>query len=93
MAIKTVFSAYITELQQLPTIFSRTNGWSSKQDHSCWEKHGSYLSFSENELITFNFLVINAEGLSKIQKEEVIQIFQSSGLVKTTTLIAPHPAS
>jgi len=93
MTIKTVFSGNVTELEQLPDVFSRFNEWSVKQDRNGWTRSGSFLSFSKDQQITFNSFVVNDSGLSTVQKDEVIQIFQTSGLHIITTATNPHPAT
>jgi len=90
--VRTEFSANMSDLKQAGNAFSLLSAWSAQQKQEGWTYHGCYISIQSESNFTFNFLIVNETGLTKTQKEEVINTINRSGLKYFSFMVDPRPA-
>lgn len=93
MSTITIFSVELTSREKIDHVYPILLSWSEFQITNDWKKYGYYISYiPERKIYTFNFFVINQDGLSEDQKEKVWAIFESQnmGILRVTT--KPLPA-
>ena len=93
MSTNTIFSVELTSPEKIDKVYPILLSWSKYQKTKDWKKYGYYLSYiSERNMFTFNFFVIDENGLSEDQKEKVWAIFESQNMCMLRVTIKAIPA-
>ncbi|HOX96609.1 MAG TPA: hypothetical protein PLI45_04490 [Candidatus Woesebacteria bacterium] len=93
MSVRTVFSAVVQDQSNTRSIHVQLQNWANEQDQSSWVSHRFYLLPQETVNPSFNFEIISHHGLTKEQKEAVIETIKTFGLTSIFLFVNPDPAS